>query len=111
MRLLFLSALLSSALGAVVLAAKDQKGWGAPPGAPPALLATTPAGESLSEPVNRFCAVERENEVDARITLVHDGRTIGFCCKDCVKDFRKDPKKHAAGLKEHLRTTCHADTF
>ena len=95
MRLLFLSALLSSALGAVVLAARDQNG----PGAPPALVATPPASETLPSPVNRFCAVERENEVDARITLVHEGRTIGFCCKDCLKDFRKDPQKYLAGLK------------
>jgi hypothetical protein len=95
MRLLFLSALLSSALGAVVLAAKDQRG----PAGPPALLATTPAGPVSRTPVNKRCAVERENEVDARITLQHAGATIGFCCKDCVKDFRKDPKKYAAGLK------------
>ena len=95
MRLLFLSALLSSALAAVVLAAKDQKG----PAAPPALLAATPAGAVSRAPVNQFCAVERENEVDVRITLPHEGRTIGFCCKDCVKDFRKDPKKYVAGLK------------
>jgi YHS domain-containing protein len=95
MRLLFLSALLSSALAAVVLAAKDQKG-SAPPAA---LMATTPAGVVSRAPVNKFCAVERENEIDARITLPHEGKTIGFCCKDCVKDFRKDPKKYVAGLK------------
>jgi hypothetical protein len=95
MRLLFLSALLSSALGAVVLAAKDQGAWGAPP----ALLATTPESPASPRPVNKCCPVERENEADARITLPHEGETIGFCCKDCVKDFRKDPKKYLAGLK------------
>ena len=95
MRLLFLSALLSSALGAVVLAARDQKG----PAGPPTLFATTPADPVSPTPANKFCAVERENEVDARITLQHAGETVGFCCKDCVKDFRKDPKKYVAGLK------------
>jgi YHS domain-containing protein len=95
MRMLFLSALLSSALGAVVLAAKDQKG----PAGPPTLFATTPTSPVSRAPVNKFCAVERENEVDARITVMHAGQTIGFCCKDCVKDFRKDPKKYLAGLK------------
>jgi len=95
MRLLFLSALLSSALGAVVLAAKEQKG----PGGPAPLFAATPAGPVSPVPMNRFCAVERENEVDARITVTHAGQTVGFCCKDCMKDFRKDPKKYLAGLK------------
>jgi YHS domain-containing protein len=93
MRLLFLSALLSSALAAVVLAARGQNG----PASPPALLATTP--DPAPKPLNRFCAVERENEVDARITTQHEGETIGFCCKDCVKDFRKDPRKYVAGLR------------
>ena len=97
MRLLFLSALLSSALGAVVLATQDQKG---PAGPAPLFAATpTPTGQVSRTPVNRFCAVERENEVDARITVTHGGKTIAFCCKDCVKDFRKDPKKYLAGLK------------
>ena len=95
MRLLFLSALLSSALGAVVLAARDQKG----PAGPATLLAATPTGPVSATPVNKFCAVERDNEVDSRITLQHAGETVGFCCKDCVKDFRKDPKKYIAGLR------------
>jgi YHS domain-containing protein len=95
MRLLFLSALLSSALGAVVLAARDQQG----PAGPLPLFATRPGGPVSWAPVNKHCAVERDNEVDARITIMHAGRTIGFCCKDCVKDFRKDPQKYLAGLK------------
>ena len=95
MRLLFLSALLSSALGAVVLAANGQKDTAA--GA--TLPATGPAVSQSLTPINAHCAVERDNAVDVRTTVQHDGKTIGFCCKDCIKDFRKDPEKYVAGLK------------
>ena len=95
MRLLFLSALLSSALGAVVLAAKEQKG----PTEPATRPANSLTAESEPSPVNTHCAVERENAIDARVSIWHDGRAIGFCCKDCVKDFRKDPRKYLADLK------------
>ena len=27
------------------------------------------------------------------VTLIYKGQEMKFCCKDCVKDFNKDPKK------------------
>jgi YHS domain-containing protein len=27
---------------------------------------------------------------------VYKGKKIGFCCRDCPKDFKKDPEKFAA---------------
>lgn len=27
------------------------------------------------------------------IDYVHEGRLIRFCCKDCIKDFKKEPAK------------------
>ena len=89
MRLLFLSALLSSALGAVVLAAKE----------PPARPVTGPATKPAASPVNTHCVVEKENDVNPRSTVVYDGKTIGFCCNDCIRDFKKDPRKYLADLK------------
>ena len=93
MRLLFLSALLSSALGAVVLAAKEQRGPSQPTTRPTSGPASAPA------PANAHCPVERENAVDQHVTVDQDGRAIGFCCRDCIKDFRKDPHKYLANLK------------
>jgi YHS domain-containing protein len=92
MRLLFITLLLSAAFGAVVLAAKDQQ--------PASQPATAPSTQPAGKPVNKFCAVEKDNEVDPKIaTVVYKGKTIGFCCSDCIKEFQKDPEKYVTSLK------------
>ena len=91
MRLLFLSALLFSAIGAAVLAAKDQ------PSTKPSTQPTTQ--EAAAKPVNKFCAVDHDNEVDPKVTVLYKGKVIGFCCKDCIKDFEKNPDKYVADMK------------
>lgn len=30
------------------------------------------------------------------IVQVHEGREVKFCCKGCIKTFKKDPAKHVA---------------
>ncbi len=35
--------------------------------------------------------------------IVHEGQTIKFCCKSCVKDFKKDPKKELAKLADEVK--------
>lgn len=32
------------------------------------------------------------------IVQVHEGREVKFCCKGCVKSFKKDPAKHLATI-------------
>jgi YHS domain-containing protein len=32
-------------------------------------------------------------------TLAFEGKTVGFCCDKCPKEFEKDPKKFAANIK------------
>ena len=86
MRMLFLAVLLSSALGAVVLAAKDQP-------------TTNPTTQKADAPVNKFCAVERDNAVDPKVTVNYGGKVVGFCCKDCIEAFQKNPKKYMEKLK------------
>ena len=29
----------------------------------------------------------------APISMVHEGQTVKFCCKPCVKEFKADPQK------------------
>lgn len=58
--------------------------------------ATQPAA---GKPINKFCAVESDNKIDPKITYVYKGKTIGFCCKDCIEDFQKDPDRYMRGLK------------
>ncbi len=49
--------------------------------------------------VNKFCAVQTENPVDDRVTIQFEGKTIGFCCEDCIKDFKANPDKYLDKMK------------
>jgi hypothetical protein len=63
---------------------------------------TAPATKPTTQPVavNKFCAVQGEGHaIDPKVTLVHDGKVIGFCCTDCIGEFKKDPAKYMASLK------------
>jgi YHS domain-containing protein len=58
-----------------------------------------PAADS-TKPVNTLCPVEKENAVDETVaTTVYQGKTVGFCCDDCIKKFERDPDSFAANLK------------
>jgi YHS domain-containing protein len=49
--------------------------------------------------LNTKCPVTGD-DADKTLTSEYKGRTIAFCCEDCVKDFKKDPKKYIAKLDE-----------
>ena len=91
-RHLFLAALLSLAAATVAVLAKDQ---------PSTRPTTAPAAATQpdAKPVNKFCAVDRDNEVDPKVTTIYKRKVIGFCCRDCIKDFQKDPEKYVKDLK------------
>lgn len=50
-------------------------------------------------PVNKFCAVNPKEAIDPKVTTAYKGKTYGFCCADCVTEFKKDPEKYAANAK------------
>ena len=35
--------------------------------------------------------------------LVVDGQEVQFCCKNCIKDFNKDPQKHLKEIAEKAK--------
>ena len=42
------------------------------------------------------CVVSDEKlggDMGKPVTLIYKGQEMKFCCKDCVKDFNKDPEK------------------
>lgn len=92
-RILFLSLLLSSAFGVVVLAAKDQSP------AEATAAAAAPSTQQSDKPVNKNCPIETDNAIDSKVTAKYKGKTIGFCCADCIKEFNKDPEKYMAKMK------------
>jgi YHS domain-containing protein len=56
-------------------------------------------GEKKEAELNAKCPVSGD-DIDKEITETYKGRTIAFCCKDCVKDFKKDPDKFVKKLDE-----------
>jgi hypothetical protein len=43
---------------------------------------------------------EKLGEMGKPYVFTHDGREIQLCCKDCLKDFKKDPAKFVKKLDE-----------
>ena len=63
----------------------------------PALLAADAVKKTEDKkpkPVNAVCPVTDEKIDPAVATTSYKGKTIAFCCADCVKDFNKDPAKY-----------------
>src|SRR3954469_21009327 len=56
-----------------------------------------PASAS-AKPINTVCP-ESGKPVVLPNTLAFEGKTVGFCCDKCPKEFEKDPKKFAANIK------------
>ena len=82
---------LFSAVAAAILGGAASAGAADKPKTP----TTKPAATQASgKPVNKFCAVEgKDHDVDPKVTTVYKGKTIGFCCRDCIDEFNKDPEK------------------
>jgi YHS domain-containing protein len=43
---------------------------------------------------------EKLGEMGKAFVFVHEGREIKLCCKDCLKDFKKDPAKYIKKIEE-----------
>ncbi|HEX8913202.1 MAG TPA: hypothetical protein VF796_12655, partial [Humisphaera sp.] len=63
-----------------------------PPATKPAADPKAGTPVAAGKPVNDKCPVSGK-DVDPTKTLVYEGKTIGFCCDMCPKQFEKDPKK------------------
>lgn len=61
--------------------------------------APTTQPSASDKPINKYCAVNRDDEIDPKVTTEYKGKTIGFCCEDCIPKFKKDPEKYMKDLK------------
>jgi len=60
-----------------------------------------PAGPPKSYPLTK-CVVsdEKLGEHGKPVKVTHDGTDVWLCCKDCLKDFNKDPGKYVKMVKD-----------
>lgn len=63
-------------------------------------LPGTRAEEAKAEYPITTCIVSGEplGEHGDPVIYKHEGREIRFCCKDCIKDFNKDPARYLRNL-------------
>lgn len=50
----------------------------------------------------KYCVVsgDKLGEMGKPFVFTNDDREIKFCCKSCVKDFKKDPAKYVKKIEE-----------
>ena len=54
---------------------------------------------AAATPVNKKCPIS-DDDVDPKgKTVIYKGKTVGFCCDDCVALFNKNPDKYADKIK------------
>src|SRR3954463_11372752 len=93
-----LSLALLAGVAAFVSAEDTTQPAASQPSSEPSSAPSTQA--SANGAINQFCAIEKDNKIDPKgKTYVYNGKTIGFCCPDCIDDFKKNPEKYMATLK------------
>jgi YHS domain-containing protein len=60
---------------------------------------TQPAAAAAAAPVNKKCPVSGDDVNPKGKTVVYKGKTVGFCCNDCIDLFNKNPDKYADKIK------------
>jgi YHS domain-containing protein len=50
------------------------------------------AGADKDKPINTKCP-STGDDIDPKVTYEYEGKTIAFCCADCIDEFKKDPEK------------------
>jgi len=71
----------------------------APTTAPTTAPSTQPTDPAAGPAINKICPVD-DKPVDRDVFVIYKGQKIGFCCEDCVKDFKEDPERYIAKLNK-----------
>ena len=50
---------------------------------------------------NAICPVSHDS-ANPKHTLEHEGQTYAFCCKKCMKEFKKNPSKYIAAEPQEV---------
>ncbi len=51
----------------------------------------------------KTCVVSGDTlgEMGKPVVIIKDGQEVKLCCKDCIKDFNKDPQKYLKIIRDH----------
>jgi YHS domain-containing protein len=89
--------LLTVSLGFAAASLKaEEKKAAAATTQPTTAPSTSPAAAT---PANQKCPVSGDPVAAKGKTVIYQGKTIGFCCDDCVEPFQKNPEKYAKNIK------------
>lgn len=61
--------------------------------------AAAPAAGAVVDAGNQICPVSGD-KVNPEVSYVHEGIKYSFCCKACIKKFKKDPKKYISVMEK-----------
>jgi YHS domain-containing protein len=63
---------------------------------PTASASAAPSAQASQEAVNTVCPVsgDKVGDIGKPVYAQYQGKTIAFCCKDCLKKFNKNPDKY-----------------
>ncbi len=67
------------------------------------LFSAAPLSAQAETPTHSHCPVQPEEEVVTKFKTEWHGKTIYFCCPDCVESFNANPESYAENLPESLR--------
>ena len=81
--------------GAIALNAAAEK----PAESAAAAAPSTQAAATQPAPINKKCPISGDAVDPKGKTVTYKGKTVGFCCDDCIEKFNKDPDKYLADLK------------
>ncbi len=67
------------------------------------LFSASAQAATLPADANTTCPIMLGEESDPDIFVEHEGEKIYFCCAKCKREFKRDPAKYAAMVKEAKR--------
>jgi YHS domain-containing protein len=57
-------------------------------------MSLAPAAMAAEQPKKETCRVMPGREVKEKFFADHDGQRFYFCCRPCVKSFKRNPAKY-----------------
>jgi len=97
--LIVLSLLITFSAVSVLTRAEEQSDKSAAAAAAPATAPATAPSTQSSAIFNKKCPISGDPVDPKGETYTYKGKKIGFCCPDCIGDFKKDPEKYMKTLK------------